>query len=146
VRKRGAKFLETGTERNGAENFVSEAEQIDWVRIEDHRASMRRLLKASADRVGVPHLAHTLEQDPSTIRNQLAYRDGRCPSWELAALCFLLDSDFRSRAVGLCGEVLTKPGDLSPEEALRLIAAKAASEWDKRALADVHSIMGRVKR
>jgi hypothetical protein len=90
--------------------------------------------------------SHTLEQDPSTIRNQLAYRDGRCPSWEVAALCFLLDSDFRSRAVGLCGEILTKPGDLSPEEALRLIAAKAASEWDKRALADVHSIMGRVKR
>jgi hypothetical protein len=120
---------------------VTDSAQIDWVQLDDHRASMRRLLKAAADRIGILHLAHTLEQDPSTIRNQLAYRDGRCPSWELAALCFLLDSDFRSRAVGLCGEMLTKPGDLSPEEALRLIAAKACSEWDKRALADVHAIM-----
>lgn len=125
---------------------MSDAEQIDWVSLDDHRASLRRLLKVSAERIGVCQLAHQLDEDPSTLRNQLAMREGKRPSWDLAALCFLLDPDFRAKAVGLCGEEVRRVGDLSPEEALRLIQAKACANWDRRAVADVHEVMARVRK
>lgn len=119
--------------------------QIDWIGLEDKRAALRLALEGGAERVGVLHLAHWLGQDPSTIRNQLAHRDRKTPSAELEHLVWLLDRTYREQKAGQTGETLLRRADLSEAEALRLILAKAQASWDRRALAEVSDILGRVK-
>lgn len=118
--------------------------QLDWVAIDDHRVSARRLLEAAAERIGIPSLAHWLDEDPSTLRNQLAHRERKRPSAELFVLCFLLDGELRQKLAGLCKEVVIPAQTLDPWEALRLIQAKALAGWDRRAASEVSDILSRV--
>jgi hypothetical protein len=118
--------------------------QIDWISMDDKRASCRRLLADAAERVGIPNLAHWLDEDPSTLRNQLAHRERKRPSAELEDLVWLLDAEYRRLKAGVTGEVLTRPPDLTDGEALRLIHAKAQAGWDRRALAEIADILSRV--
>ena len=98
--------------------------QMDWISIEDRRASSRLLLEQAAERVGIAQLAHLLNEEPSTLRNQLAYRDRKRPSADLADLVWLLDEQYRHQKAGLCGEVVQRPPDMTPEEAFRALTAE----------------------
>lgn len=129
-----------------AENIAQiDSAQIDWISLDDKRAALRRARSLGAERVGIVNLAHWLDQDPSTVRNQLAYRDRKTPSAEIDDLVWLLDREFRQQKAGQAGELLIRPPDLTAEEALRLLLVRAQSSWDKRALAEVTDIVGRVK-
>lgn len=119
--------------------------QIDWIALEDKRAALRLALEKGAERVGINNLAHWLKQDPSTIRNQLAHRDRKTPSSELEGIVWLLDRLYREQKAGQTGETLLRRPDLTEADALRLILAKAQASWDRRALAEVADILGRVK-
>ena len=105
---------------------MTEPEQMDWIRLEDERASFARLLIASVQRIGIDEVARLLGETPSALRNQVAGRRALPPG--TTGICFLLDRQFRADAVGLKGEVLSRPPDLSPEEALRLLAVEAGAK------------------
>lgn len=120
-------------------------EQIDWIALDDQRSAARRLLEQSANRIGIAELSHWLGEDESTVRNQLAYRDRRRPSAELEHLCWLLDGEYRRLKANLKGEVLSKPPDLTPEQALREIAVRAQAEWGRCAATDVAGVLARTR-
>lgn len=131
--------------RNPAD--LQEPEQMDWVTLEDKRAALRRFRKAGADRVGIPQLAHMMDLDPSTIRNGLARRDGKQECADLDDLIWLLDPLYRQQKAGMCGEVLSRPPDLSPEQALREALAMAqAGEFGNAGLRALTDLYARVKR
>lgn len=124
---------------------MTENAQIDWISLDDKRAAARKLLEVAAERIGIPELAHWLDEDPSTLRNQLAYRERKRPSGEMFILAFFLDDEFRKLLVGQCGEVLSRPPDLSPSQGIREILALAQATFDKRAAGDVARIAARVR-
>lgn len=121
------------------------AEQMDWIGLADKRAAIARARAASVYRIGLSEVAHQLGEDPSTISNQIKHVGNRRESADLDDTCWLLDRVFREQKAGQAGEVLVRPADLTAEEALRLIVAKAQSSWDRRALAEVADIVARVK-
>ena len=97
-------------------------EQLDWLRLEDNRASAFMLVAASVERLGVALVAAHMGQTPSALRNQLAGR--RSLPDGCFIFCWLLDPLFRSALAGLCGEELIKPPDMTPEEAFRALTAE----------------------
>lgn len=105
---------------------MGEPEQMDWLRFEDNRAQLHHLLLSSVERVGVVEVARHLGETPSALRNQVAGRRALPPG--AFSICFLLDAEFRAAAVGVTGEVLSRPADLTPEEALRLLAVEAQAK------------------
>lgn len=127
-----------------AEIAAEIGEQIDWVSFDDKRACLRKLLTAGAEEVGIPELSHWLDEDPSTLRNQLAHRDRKRPSAELEGLVWLLSRTYRERKAGQTGEVLSRPPTLTADEALRVLFAKAQAGWDRRALAEIADVLSRV--
>lgn len=115
-------------------------EQIDFIRLEDHRAAARRLLSESVYRVGLTEVAHKLEEDPSTITHQLRRDGNKRPSADLEQLCFLLDPEYRKGLAALCGELLSHPPDLTPEDALREAIARSSKGYlDKAELAALYA-------
>lgn len=123
---------------------MENTEQIDWVSIEDKRACLRKLLADGAERVGIPQLSHWLNEDPSTLRNQLAHRERKRPSAELENLVWLLDAEYRQDKAGQCDELVVPKAKYTADEALRLIIARAESAWDRRAVAELATIISHV--
>jgi hypothetical protein len=123
---------------------VGIAQQIDWISMDDKRAALRKLLADGAERVGITELSHWLNEDPSTIRNQLAHRERKRPSAELEHLVYLIDAEYRRLKAGQCGETICPVPNLTADEAIRLIVAKAESSWGKHAMSEVAGIVARV--
>jgi hypothetical protein len=119
--------------------------QLDWLHLDDNRAQLARLLEAAAERVGIAELAHQLHEDPSTLRNQFAHRERKRPSADAEALVYLLDRRYRHDKAAVCGEVLTRPADLTPEEALRELYVRAQAQGAVLK-GDVADLMARTKR
>lgn len=117
-------------------------EQVDL--FEDHRAALRRLTSQSVDRIGLGIVAHQLKQDPSTVSNKLARRDGRAPQDELVYVCLALDPEYRKAIAKVFGETLCPepPEYVSPEDALRELAVHAKAgdfgNEGKRIVLDVY--------
>lgn len=103
-------------------------EQLDWIRLDDHRAQLALLLERAAERVGVDRLAHWLHEDPSTLRNQLARRERKRPSSDLEDLVWLLDPQYRHDKAAVTGELLTRPADLTPEQVANEIGVLAGAK------------------
>ena len=123
----------------------SDHRQTDWVSFADHRAQQRRLLKASVDRLGLARVAGVVGQAPSTISNQLSGLDAnKRPSADLHDVCWLLDPTYREHYAGVLGEVLSRPPDLTPEQALRDLAVKAQARGYV-AVEDVTALLARTR-
>jgi hypothetical protein len=121
------------------------SEQFDL--FEDDFASCKRLLSESVARLGLSRVADIIRKDPSTIANQLSGVDpSKRPSADLVFVCWLLDPEFRIALAKLKKEVISRPPDLEPEDALREIAVRAQACFDKRALSDVNEILARTAR
>lgn len=103
-------------------------EQLDWIQLEDHRVAAGRMLDQACHRIGVGELAHRLGEDPSTLVHQLKRDGGKRPSGDLVLIALLLDREFRERLVGLRGEVLTRPADLTPEQVANEIGVLAGAK------------------
>lgn len=118
-------------------------EQTDWIRFEDNLAQVHHLTLASVERLGIPLVARFLRETPSALRNHVAGRRTLPPG--TFAICYLLDPVFRRDLAGVCGEVLTKHADLTPEQALREAYATTSAQGfiSKSDLAD---LMARTKR
>lgn len=125
--------------------MTDDPRQIDWISLDDKMAAQRLLLASCAEDVGIENLAHWLKQDPSTIRNQLARRDRKAPSADLEHMVYLTSSRYRERKAALLGEELRRPADLTPDEAMRELLARAQVN-NYVPLADVASLYSRMRR
>lgn len=101
---------------------------FDFIGREDRLAARRRLLEESVRRLGLSEVAHQVKEDPSTIDNQIARRGKRRPSADLADLCEDLDPVYRAGKAALMGELLVRPPDMTPEEAMRALLVEAQSQ------------------
>lgn len=115
------------------------AEQIDWIRFEDEGAQYDHLLLASVERVGIDVVARHLGITPSALRNQIAGR--RKMQAGTSSICWRLDPEFRAALADMKGEVIARPPDLTPEEALReaMVHAQARGYIDCRDLARLYA-------
>jgi hypothetical protein len=119
--------------------------QLDWFRFEDILHEADELLCKRAQDFGVKELAFRLKVKPGTIHNQLSHDDEKKPSFELALLVAYLDDEFRAKLMALFGDVLSKPPDLEPSDALQMIGERSPS-WGKHTHSEVSSILARVRR
>jgi len=124
--------------------FSNNAEQLDWVGFEDQGASLDHMVRASVERIGVVIVARHLEETPSALRNQLAGRRGLPEgTW---SICWRLDSVFRASAADAMGEVLSRPPDLTPEQAMReVVALCTAGEFGNAGKEKLYAIYQRMK-
>lgn len=120
-------------------DFSNGSAQIDWIGFEDEGVQLDHLVRASVQRTGVELVARHLDETPSALRNQLAGRR-KLPegTW---SICWRLDPEFRADCAALKKEVLSRPPDLSPEEALReaTVKAQARGYIDARDLAIIYA-------
>lgn len=118
---------------------MSEAAQFDWVGFEDEGAQLDHLVRAAVQRLSVELVARHLEETPSALRNQVAGRR-KLPegTW---SICWRLDAQFRADCAALKKEVLSRPPDLSPSDALReaVVKANARGYIDAAELAAIYA-------
>jgi hypothetical protein len=121
------------------------AEQLDMLKMEDGIFALRRAHDMAAQRIGIGELAHKLDEEPSTLVHQFK-RDGKKrPSADSAFWCLILDDEFLRIAAALRGYLLTRPADLTPEEAMRTIELRAISDGFV-SKTEVLSLLARMKR
>ena len=127
---------------------VSSPEPIEQFDLfEDRRAQRRRLRAASVARVGLTRVADLLNKDPSTVANWLSGADpSKRASADLDDVLWVIDPVYRHDSAAIMGEVIQRPPDLEPEDAMREIAALAtAGEFGNAAKAKVFAIYQRMK-
>lgn len=124
----------------------NEPEQFDL--FEDRRAQLRRLRIASVQRLTLTRVADVLGKDPSTVANWLSGADpSKRASADLHDVCWVLDPVYRRDCTAVMGEVLSRPPDLSPEQAMREVAALATSgEFGNGSKEKVFAIYRRMRR
>lgn len=125
--------------------FSNSAAQMDWIGFEDQGASLDKMVRDSVERIGVVIVARHLEETPSALRNQLAGRRGLPEgTW---SICWRLDPVFRAQCANAMGEALSRPPDLSAEQAMREILVLAtAGEFGNAAKEKVFELGRRMKR
>jgi hypothetical protein len=128
--------------------------QLDFLREADGMTRLRGCLRKAADRYGIPELAHRLDIDESTLRNQLDYRRRQDKSngfWKPSADCVLAllldDRRFREDVLSVNDERIEDVEPVEPLAALRDIYVKAQSnEWGTAARQEIAGLYRRVKK
>lgn len=115
---------------------------------EDRRAQLRRLRTASVARLGLTRVADVLHKDPSTVSNWLSGVDpSKRASADLEDVCWALDHIYRRDKAAVMGEVISRPPDLTPEQAIREVVALAtAGEFGNGAKDKVFAIYRRTRQ
>lgn len=121
-----------------------EAEQLDWYKIADARATLDREFVAAVDRVTEYQVARHTGEDPSLINKRIHRVERRQPTADMFIITYLLDRRLQEIAAGQVGRLLVPPRNLTADEALRLLFAKAQASWDRRALAEIAEVLSRV--
>jgi hypothetical protein len=107
------------------------SEQQDWVGADEATRNMRLSFKRAVFRIGISYVAQLAGLDETTLRNQIDWRprnDGKgCwkPSADVVFIVFPRDPEFREEALGQCGERIAPLADLTPEDFMRQMVAKA---------------------
>ena len=110
---------------------IEEAQQ-DWIGASEQIRANRLSLKRAAYRVGLAQFAHLVGLDETTLRNQIDWRprkdgSGNCwkPSADVEFHLFNLDQQYRTEKLGQCKERIAPIEDLTPEDFMRHVMAKA---------------------
>lgn len=120
----------------------AEADQLDWISFEDEGAQLEILLLASVEQ-NLLEAAKHLRVTPSHLRNIVAGRRTMLPG--TFSICWRLDAGFRAACAAVKKEVLSRPPDLSPEQALREMMAAARAKGFV-ALEDVSGLYARTRK
>lgn len=107
-------------------------EQQDWIGADERTRQNRHSLKRAAHRIGIAALAHMLDLEETTLRNQLDWRprnDGKGGCWKPSAdvefIVFAMDKQYRNERLGQVGERIAPIEDLDPMDFVRHVIAKA---------------------
>jgi hypothetical protein len=119
-------------------------EQLDWYQIADARAAIDREFTLAVGRITEYELARQTGEDPSLINKRINRVERRQPTADMFILTYLLDQRLQEVAAGQIGKLLVAPRDLTADEALRLLFAKAQAGWDRRAVAEFAEVLSRV--
>lgn len=127
--------------------------QIDFLETADQRSRLRRYLASAAERFGIDLLAHQLDLDDSTLRNQLGYRKRTDkggvwrPSFDAFVELWIADQRFRRECLAVCDETIEEVEHNTPEQSLREIVAMAeAGEFGREATVRIKDLYRRTKK
>lgn len=102
-------------------------EQTDWIKAQDRLIEYKRSLRASVQRAGIKLVAGDLKLEASALGHQLSHWDSRKQPSALCAVRQLWsDPQHAGEVLGQIGKVVISPPRLSPEDALRVLVAKAS--------------------